>query len=226
MVVELRDDSSSIITGMVPDDLSSLRRSITRDKIGLGILFKKEKGHLENTDQAREELNRRIKNSRLAFIRFTISPKALAYLKLYIDSFRIKQYDLLYNGANRPREGEGSGCSAFGMSFLELIMALKPEFREAWTVSVNVPERLIGGNAKKVSLRRIFFSYRWPRGDKKARALLLYEPWLIFQWINREWDLGSRSPGYKGYRLMQLGQNKGLEINCPECFPVDPMFTR
>ena len=160
MVIELKKDSSTLLTGMTADEMTGLKSSIMKEKIGLGVLFKVVNGHLEESSQVQNELKLRIESSKTAFIQFNISDSAYNYLLAYIDSFKIKGYDKLYNGLNDPRAGKGCGCTAFGISLLELINALTPEYKDKWAVQVNVPQRLIGdGQQKKVSLWRLFFSF-------------------------------------------------------------------
>ena len=227
MVIELKKDTSILLTAMAIDEMTEFRKSILKDKIGLAVLFKLVAGHMEETAEVQTELIYRTQQSRAAFISFKITDSAYHYLKLYIDSFKLKCYDLLYNGLNRPRAGEGSGCTAFGISFLELINALSPEYTDKWAVKVNVPEKLIGDSAtkKRVSVWRIFFSFSWARKNKPSRLLTLYEPWLIYKWINRAWDDEQKTPGGK-YQLKKLGGAKGIEMDCRACMPKLPMFVK
>jgi len=227
MVIELKKDTSLLLTAMAIDEMTEFRRSILKDKIGLAVLFKLVAGHMEENAEVQTELIYRTQQSRVAFISFKITDSAYQYLKLYIDSFKLKCYDLLYNGLNRPRAGEGSGCTAFGISFLELINALSPEYTDKWAVKVNVPEKLIGDSAtkKRVSVWRIFFSFNWTRKNKPSRLLVLYEPYLIYSWINKIWDDEQKNPKNK-YQLKKMGMAKGIEIDCQTCMPKFPMFIK
>ncbi len=227
MVIELKKDSSFYLTGMVSDDLTNLKNSILKEKIGLGVLFKLVKGHLEESREVQSELKLRTTSAQAAFITFNISDSAYHYLLSYIDSFKVKGYDKLYNGLNVPRAGKGCGCTAFGISFLELINALDPEYRDQWAIQVKVPEKLIGGSGskKKVSLRRLFFTFRWAKGTQAYKNLTLYEPYLIYDWINTVWEKELDNPKSK-YRVITSGKARGLLVDCSTCLPVTPMFPR
>lgn len=227
MIIELKKDSSVLYTAMSLEGMTNFRESLLHRKLGLGVLFKMEDGIMESQSELQAELAYRTQHSKAAFISFAISDSAYQYLRLYIDSFRIKGYDKLYNGANQPRSGGGSGCTAFGISFLELINALQPEFADQWAVKVAVPEKLIGDTAtgKKVSVWRIFFTNKWAGKNKPARWYVVYEPNYIYRWINRVWNAESKKPGGK-YQLLRNGNAKGLLVNCDSCMPVKPMFTR
>ncbi len=227
MVIELKKDSSLYLTGMVSDEMASLKNSILTEKIGLGVLFKVVKGHLEESSDVQSELKMRTQSAQAAFIRFNISDSAYQYLLSYIDSFKVKGYDKLYNGLNVPRAGKGCGCTAFGISFLELINALDPEYRNRWAVEIKVPQKLIGDTRqhKKVSLWSLFFAFNWAKGKQKYNNLLLYEPYLIYKWINRVWEneLDNQKPKYQ---LITSGKARGLLVDCTTCSPVTPMFPR
>ncbi|MFM6925385.1 MAG: hypothetical protein ACKOU7_07760, partial [Ferruginibacter sp.] len=137
-----------------------------------------------------------------------------------------KGYDSLYNGLNMPRAGKGSGCTAFGISFLELINALVPEYDNRWAVHINIPEKLIGSEAshKKVSIRRIFFSFRWASNSKPCRKLVLYEPYLICNWVNERWKTEQDRTDSQ-FQFVQKGKARGILIDCTQNLPVLPMFT-
>lgn len=227
MVIELKKDSSFYFTGMVSDELMNLKNSILKEKIGLGVLFKLVKGHLEESREVQSELKLKTTSAQAAFISFNISDSAYHYLLSYIDSFKVKGYDKLYNGLNVPRAGKGCGCTAFGISFLELINALDPEYRNNWAIQVKVPEKLIGesGSKKKVSLRRLFFTFKWAKGKQTYRNLILYEPYLIFNWINTVWEKEPDNPNPK-YKAITSGKARGLLMDCTACSPVTPMFPR
>ncbi len=227
MVIELKKDSSFYLTGMVSDEITSLKNSILKEKIGLGVLFKVVKGHLEESSEVQSELKLKTTSAQAAFISFNISDSAYQYLLSYIDSFKVKGYDKLYNGLNVPRAGKGCGCTAFGISFLELINALDPEYRDKWAIQVNVPDKLIGGSGskKKVSLKRLFFTFTWAKGKQSYKKLTLYEPYLIYNWINAIWENERDNPKSK-YKVITSGKARGLLVDCTACLPVTPMFPR
>lgn len=225
VLIELKKGSSSLITGMVPDYPSDFKHSVFKDKSGLGILFKVVDGHLEQTEIIRPELDSRTQNARAAFITYNISDSAYEYLKVYIDSFTARGYDKLYNGENEPRMGKGGGCSAFGVSFLELINAMQPEYDEFWTVKVDIPDRLMTQptSPKKINLLKVLFSFNWAKKNEHSSSLMLYDPYLIYKWIKKKWNKENRrSSG--DYKLKKINNAKGLEMECEKCEPQMPMF--
>jgi hypothetical protein len=226
IMIELKKDSSYILTGMAPKKKSDLKKNVLKEKEGLGILFDVIDGHLEETELVRTELGGRLKKGKVAFITYNISDMSYGYLRSYLKEYKERGYDRLYNGKNLPRMGEGSGCSAFAMSFLELINALSPELSNDWTIKVNVPEKLIGGRYtdSRISLLRLFFSFRWAGKNEASMPLVLYDPYLMYNWIKAKCNIENANPGGT-YAVKKSGNAKGLEVQCASCFPQLPMFT-
>lgn len=224
MVVELKKGSSYMLTGMTAKYNSELRKNIFKHKDGLGILFNVIEGQLEETSAIKTELDSRAKSGKVAFITYKISDSAYEYLKLYLQAFKERGYDKMYNGLNEPRQGLGSGCSAFAVSFLELINALVPEYNKDWTVSVNVPDKLIGGvpGSEKISLLKVFFSFGWAKKSEPSTPLVLYDPYLMYHWIQLKWK--EQNAGTGMYSLKKMDNAKGLEVQCKDCQPQTPMF--
>lgn len=227
MVVELKKDTAVFLTGMTSDKATDLKRSIVKDKIGLGVLFEPVSGHLEKKSQLQTELKLRTETYKAAFISFKISDSVYHYLLAYIDSFKLRGYDKIYNGLNEPRAGTGSGCTAFGISFLELIDALIPEYSSNWAVHIKVPEKLIGDNRiqKKIKLSRVFFTFKWATGKTAFKKLTLYEPYLIYQWVNKIWKKDLNNPT-ANYQFIKTGNARGLLVDSRSSMPVKPMFTK
>ena len=222
IMIELKRDSSYLLTGMVAKHRTDPKKDFFKNKAGLGILFKVIEGRLEETEKVRSELLSRTQSGKVAFITYNITDSAYEYLKLYLESFKARGYDKMYNGNNNPRMGEGSGCSAFAISFLELINALMPEDHKNWTVKVDVPDKLIGGHTgRKISLLRLFLSFRWARKNEPSTPLVLYDPYLMYKWINTVWQ---QQDSLNRYTLKQIDKAKGLEIECKKCVPQFPMF--
>lgn len=227
MVIELRKDTAVFLTGMVSDEISGMKNLLFKEKIGLGVLFRLVKGHMEKTKLVESELQMRTELGKAVFITFKLNDSAYNYLLSFVDSFKLKGYDTLYNGFNLPRSGKGGGCTAFGISFLELINALPAEYCDSWAVHVNIPEKLIGdtANQRKVTIWRLLRSFRWAKKNEPSRKFVLFEPSLIYRWINRVWSNGQNKTDTK-YECIQIGHAKGLVVDCSQNTTVSPMFTR
>lgn len=163
--------------------------------LGLGSLGTTIGGHIEPVDHIHEGIETHKKQKRIAYIKFRINEQALQRILKFIDGFQRKiNKDVapcnLYNGATWPRyENEGAGCSAFGMSILDVAHLLPNESRN-WRVDVKIPMHLIGGvfnHNKKVSLKTILKTKSWYKGkgtpDVDFVHHKLYDPSIIYNWI-------------------------------------------
>lgn len=165
-----------------------------KEHVGLGVLGATVKGHLEH----RAYLEKRIKifaaKKKIAFIKYRISEEAALRVKKYLEGFTKENEDgyspsSIYGGALWPRnEDEGAGCSAFGISALDVagININHPD----WMVSVNIPMDLVGGhfnNNRKVRILQINRRDHWHDGSGKENVdyipYSVYDPSLVFSWI-------------------------------------------
>jgi hypothetical protein len=131
---------------------------------------------------------------------FLISDKAAERMVQFIHSYR-ERLDSIglpgprYGGAFWPRyEGEGSGCSAFVISLLDIAGILREEY-DNWQVKIDIPIELVGGpynDYNKVRLSDIKKSDDWNDGSNPDSAsyvhLELFDPTLIYEWIFEKRD--------------------------------------
>ncbi len=226
VVVELQNNRDTILTGMVSNERRDLFSSVFIEKYGMGVLFKLIQGRLERTENLMPEIKSRIQTGEIAFITYQLNDSSYMHLKQYIDSFQMLGYDKLYNGMNDPRHGTGSGCSAFGMSFLELINALEPTYKNEWTSEIAIQNKLIGGEMSHstVSILKVFFTFRWAKEKTPHTHLKLYDPSLIYRWILKTYEEEKQLNKGK-FNLVSKQKSKGLEIDCIHtCKPQYPIF--
>jgi len=226
IIVELVKGGDTVLTGIVANQPKDFFSAILREKYGLGVLFKLFEGHLEKKEILIPEIEDRKKSGKIAFITFNISDSSYNHLKNYIDSFRVLGYDKLYNGLNDPRHGDGSGCSAFGVSFLELINVLDPEFTREWSRDIAIPDKLIGGEmtGRLAPLGKVFFYFRWAKDKKRHTHLKLYDPELVYSWIQKKYNEVPLNPPGQYMRSGQLPV-KGIIVECRQLsHPQFPMF--
>lgn len=227
MVVELQDSTRYELVGMAPENSTIPKDKVMKDGYGLGVLFSVIDGRLEHKDYNLPDVKARLKNGDIAFVNYKISQKTFDRLWQYLTSYKERGYDKFYNGTNKPREGTGSGCSAFAVSFLEVggLKELLPS--EEWKISVAVPERYIGGpfgDNKRIKFLDILFARKWADttdATESYEMLSLYEPTQFYNWIIEKHESPIDYPNvYKSTR----GKAKGLTVdvwnNIPPTEPI------
>lgn len=222
-----REMAGSVPTGNTPED----REMILKKGFCMSILFADIKGRLETAADLDPQIPERYKSGRIAFITFKLSKSTYERVKTYIHEYRARGYDRIYNGLNRPREGLGAGCSAFGISCIEIAGLLHPVWQDVWARHVKVPMALMGGprgGNKKVSILKVLGWNRWADESEEGRRLDLYDPDLIYKWIAETWKKESEktsSSTETKVTLVKRGKALGLVYDCTHVpTPTEPIF--
>ncbi len=218
------EDGTSLHTAMTQEDPMESVRLLTSGNIGLGILFHRFAGRLENRDEIERRLDR---NRNVRFIKLTLSSPTCGRLMDYAREFEAKGHSRFYGLPLRPRKGEGAGCSAFGMSFLEIAGALQASpLREAsmrWSRSLLVPKSLIGTQERGVPLAALALkSNPWPlRESEKTAPIFFWEPNRMYDWVGEQLLLGAASP----WQEISEGRHSGLALDLSSIpTPAEPFF--
>jgi hypothetical protein len=207
-----------VFTGMTNISDSEFASDLLDHGYGLGLLVGSFKGREENTVDIEADLPARYKSGRISFIDFMISPATCQRAAQYLAEYHALGYDKIYGGlADRPRYGEGAGCSAFGQSVLEIAGLMAPSWYQDWTRSVRVPYTLVGGplTNEDVPLAEVLFgshAMRWADPGERSFDLFFWDPDRIYNWINQN-------------SAIKRGKAKGLFLDRRETpTPTDPFW--
>ncbi len=170
---------------------------VIKKKVGLGVLGSTIKGRIEPVEHIHDGLALYAKRGKVAYLKFKINQQAVERLIEFVNYFKKKNHmgyapSEFYNGALFPRyEKEGSGCSAFAVTLLDIANVVPGEAKDEWIRSVDIPMELIGGefnNNKRVKFSSILKTKSWYNGDGKEGVdfvnYSVYDPGLMFNWIN------------------------------------------
>ena len=225
--VELKNGEERIMAGSTPaNGGTSDSDLIFKEKLGLGILFYPFQGRIETAADLDKQVQDRYKTGRIAFIRFLVSPEMYQRLKAYWSEYNERGYGAIYNGTNEPRKGLGAGCSIYGVSYLEIAGFLHPIWQQKWKLAVKIPESLIGDakKGKKVPITKLLTFGRWAKDGEASRLLELYDPDLIYKWINGTYKKEAPNPSGK-VTLLKRGKALGLQYDCRHVpVPTEPLF--
>lgn len=225
--VELTDGGQRrFLGGMIPAPDAGMGDLVLKQGYGLGILFTPVKGQFDSPEGLEGELKDRYKSGRIAFIRFELSAATFERLWQYVQGYRERGYDKIYNGLNQPRAGKGAGCSAFGVSFLEVAGLLHPVWEKVWKINVRIPREFVGGpmTGAKVPLTRVLGAKRWAEEDEPHFVLSMYEPYKIWQWVGDTWRKEQQAPSNR-VSLLKRGKALGLNYDVRHVkVPAEPIF--
>lgn len=211
---------------------------VTKHGYGLGVLFAPMKGALDSSAKLQQELLDRYKTGKVTFLRFIINKDAYARMKKYLDEYRQKGYDKIYNGTNEPRKGKGAGCSAFAVSFLDVCGYIDPYFEKEWIRRVKLPTSLVGGpiTGKHVSLAKVIFKAHWAKENEEFIPLEMWDPQLMYEWVHKVYRLAGKMQKENGsfdklkilgknFRFVKIDKALGMFIDVRDLQPAnDPIW--
>lgn len=197
-------------TGMT-GNIKPSKKLLLIDGIGLGMLYYNYDGHLENSDELKAEIPKQVKDKRINFTTFQISHNTCERLHQYFTEYKQKGYEAHYGLPNRPLLGEGGGCSAYGMSFLEVAGILDQELVKSWSYDLRVPLEFIGNpiSDKKVNVATLlspFKDYRWANEDEPHKKIFFWDPDTMYRWVKEK---TSRAPA-SNYQVIEKDGMQGL----------------
>ena len=100
---------------MVPTASDYFRQLLVHGR-GLGILYYCFSGRLETKAEVDAELAGYSRKGGITFTRFLLNEGQARRIAEYLRLYREQDLGRNYGLSNRPRHGEGAGCSAFGSS--------------------------------------------------------------------------------------------------------------
>lgn len=200
-------DKDALLTGMT-DTEKPYAGLVLRNKAGFGVLWQSYGGRLEEADTLAREISTKWRNGRLSLASWKISPELFQHLMTYAREYRERGGDKHYGLANRPRHDEGAGCSAFGVSFLDVAGLLDDELNAAWQYRLRVPEALIGTpvSERRVGILRLLTGAgRWATADEDAREIVFWDPDSMHRWARAQ-----TPPGADGVEVVDDGPMRGV----------------
>ncbi len=225
-----REDSGGkrhLITGMRGVKMGNPKLILLKGH-ALGVLFNNYDGRLEKTQEILNEMPKQIKNNRLNYVKFKISKETCLRVEKYFDEYVSKNYGKHYGLPNQPLRGDGSGCSAFGASFLKVAGILDDEFKNGWTYDLKMPLEFIGGpsnNNQKVSIFDIIRSdktARWSNENEPHKQIFFWDPDRMNRWLLRKYGEHSAASNYEAE--MKDGMHGVVydKVNVPT--PTEPIW--
>jgi len=206
---EVRCGEEHVLTGMVGKRFDYFNQLLIEGK-GLGILFHSFDGKLEDSKEIEAEMPELIEAGRINYARFKLNEKNCQRLVTYASEYKKNNIERHYGLSNRPRFGEGAGCTAFGASFLDVAGILDTEILEEWSKTVNVPLELSGPPVRdeSVSLLKVILSAKsWARPTDEHKKIFFFDPDSMYAWAQRRIE----SPESLGdYKVESIGKMKGI----------------
>jgi hypothetical protein len=208
--VEMKCGKNEELTGMTSQKMDYLNLLFFEQK-GLGILFHSFEGSLENKESIKPELDEYLKKGSANFVRFLLNEGQCQRASTYLKEYREKNVGRNYGLANRPLYGEGAGCSAFGVSFVDVLGLLNQDLKDAWSQTIHIPLDLSGPplTIQSVSIFKLLFNAdKWANVKEKHRSLTFWDPDRMFKWVKEKVQSNSSK-----HSISKLGNSEGIIID-------------
>lgn len=225
----------SMYTAMISTSMKEKRELMLKEKIGLGILGVAMGGKLDSESDIKKDIKLFSRLGKLAYVKYHINEEAAHKIVHFMEGFNRSDEGKppasnYYGGAFWPRyQNEGSGCSAYGMSMVDIAGIIGDE-HEDWKVEVNIPMELVGGELnhdKKVSRKEIKKHDSWAlNNDSSLSAFIpfsIYDPSMVFDWV-----IKTRDSKETVYEAENEGDIPGLVADMKHVMPDadEPVFTK
>lgn len=202
----------------------------------LGAMLATEPGLLDPTDHVKKSLIPLYKNGRVSILKMAISENACQRIVDYLTEYRALGLDKIYAGLHaRPLYKEGSGCSAFGASVMEVAGLILPEQYKAWTYHLGVPYKYIGGprTGKKIHVAQMLaaFNSQWTEKSEPDKGIWIdfYDPSLMYNWVkktHKKIKKGQTNYNFQTEAFMR-GNAKGVYFDMTDFeTPSGPIFLK
>jgi hypothetical protein len=204
--VELKCQKDHELTGMISKSPDYFNQVVIKQR-GLGVLFHSFDGRLEEKNAIMKEMKGYHESGGMNFARFLISSEHCQRAVRYLREYREQNVGKYYGLVNRPLYKEGSGCSAFGASFLEILGLIDEEIKSSWSQTVNIPLKFSGPplTDKGVSFIDLMFNARtWALENEPHKKLHFWSPDLMHQWVQKKYQV--QGP----WKKTQIGKTNGI----------------
>ncbi|WP_408096393.1 hypothetical protein ACJVC5_15245 [Peredibacter sp. HCB2-198] len=189
--VELKCGDQYELTGMSGRGFDPVTQLLIHQR-GLGIFYHSFEGKLQTISEIEDELKTLLSEGKVTFTKFLLNDGQCKRVTQYFHEYRDKNIGRYYGLAHRPRYGEGSGCSAYGVSFLDVAGVMEQEMKDNWSQTINIPLELAGPPVtdEGVSIFKVLMSGdKWASDKEKHRALTFWNPDKMNDWVKKKVEL-------------------------------------
>jgi hypothetical protein len=215
------DGETEVLTGMTSGKGFSSRNDLFNKGYGMSVLVNDNPGHLQGTEEVTKDIEKYIKKgNRMAIMKMQITNEQCLAMKRWHADYAART-PIIYGGVDkRPLLGEGAGCSAYSMSFIEVADVDFGFFNEKFEMTIHMPQSALGGpnfGNRRVGIMSLYGNRtRLDTPTPNSVEVTLYDPNTMYLWINKQYDLltrGGTSPELTGYKTRVGKMNKTKVIN-------------
>lgn len=185
------EGEEEVLSGMTSGKGFSSRNNLFNEKHGLSVILQDNPGHFQLTEEVKKDVEffSRISN-RMMVMKMDITEEQCQKMKSWHEEFKNRPVHIYGGIGRRPLTGEGSGCTAYTMSYLEAAQVDYDFFNNLFEQTIFIPNELLGGDFgdRIVPLKAIMGNTK-KLGVKADDTLevKLYDPNRMYSWILARW---------------------------------------
>lgn len=195
------DGAEEIMSGMTSGKGFSSRNNLFNEKHGLSVILQDNPGHFQKQAEVKSDVEFFSRSGhRMSVLKIEVTQEQCLKAKAWYEDFAARPEHIYGGIGRRPLTGEGSGCSAYVMSYFEAADINFAFFNNLFEQTLYIPNELLGGafGDRVVPLKNIM-------GNKKRLALpgpdtyevKVYDPNTMYFWIINRWQEVKAGKGLK-----------------------------
>ena len=223
------DDEAPIYTGMTSDrsDLNYAWDLMVRGR-ALETFLIDVKGRFYQEAEILKWLPLLKQQGYVRSLRIQINQEQCYRAKDYLRRYKDLQINTIYGGLRSdPLLGQGAGCAAFAVSFLQILNIFPIELAQYWQRTLKVPIRLLSSTSRKADIG--FWGYlrgqnaRWAKNNEPQTIISFWDPEMMYTWVGPKnittWDVRQQpvptSPYFKmsSLNIQKNQKHHSLRLN-------------
>lgn len=218
----------TLFTGMTSRGTDEERDLILNQGYGMGVLLHSYKGKMQAHNFVKNWLKLVGRMSRTRGLTYLVNNKSCQRMLEWAHEFYRWGHSQVYGLFNRPRYGEGAGCSRFAVSFMDVAGLLTDEHTKNWRRIINIPASTVGGPLTNnvINIWDAFedFPTSWAKSDEPHFQIEFWDPDLMALWVDQKYEDWKQN-SFLGLQTFKLGSSKNIIIDkryVPT--PNEPLF--
>lgn len=191
------ENEKPMLSGMSRVKTWQAYKEVFLDGSTLNMLTAVFPGKLLQNQTVLEYLKPAIERGHVRALTFNITKNNCNRLLSYYKEYVQREYYKKYSGfTSNVYAGEGAGCAAYAMSYLQVAGLLDDVFRQAWSRQLSVPVHLLEKEKHPPSAWSYVFGLNasWAGANDEAKTLIIYDPEKMYQWLGDQTQQPFLSP--------------------------------
>lgn len=185
------DGQSEVISGMTSGKGFTAKNDLFKNRNGLSVILQDNPGHFQNSEESRADIEFFSKTNRMSIMKLIVTNEQCLKAQEWHEEISSRKNQIYGGVGRRPLLGEGTGCTAYTMSFIEYANINYDFFNSIFEQTINIPNELLGGEfgANKVSIGDISRNRQdLALSTDKTLKVTLYDPNRMYFWITKKWN--------------------------------------